>query len=481
MHTSRRSHPFRFPLPAIAAVAALLAAVLLPDRASYAEEDIKYSEPAIVKRCKEYPDYMLCRLLVAWEAQPDSQTLREEIIRIVEGQVPVEVTGPIAQCLVLSRTFDRGAATAALRSCLAAVEPDLSAAGELGGASSLDVALGMAGSIRPTGPKQGAGMSCGASGGGVNPWLAQESKPWDFGSWPHSSIAPPDDPQHYEESRGWQEYQQLQKEATQAWQNYSETLGRETDVYDAYMKGNATADELKAAKEATQNALNEANKAIEKRDQFEPRIVDGNDGVTPTDDGTAVARTVPGYQSACNVAAEFLGNCAATSWTTSPCQVFLQQLKGCDTTIMLIDPEQGGACGSLPASVDASTFDQVMNSVCWSRVTPAGPDQDPCAPASLDGAMVMTLQPNPCADPQAMINPEDGSCYAPYPDPAVAAGALLGTATLDDLIVEMEKLCNCDLPDLGPDTGGDRPSAFEPVGWSAKPAWSPIHDGEPMP
>jgi len=102
-------------------------------------------------------------------------------------------------------------------------------------------------------------------------------------------------------------------------------------------------------------------------------------------------------------------------------------------------------------------------------------------PASLDGAMVMTLQPNPCTDPQAMVNPEDGSCYAPYPDPAVAAGALLGTATLDDLIVEMEKLCNCDLPDLGPDTGGDRPSAFEPVGWSAKPAWSPIHDGEPMP
>lgn len=216
MHTSRRSHPFRFPLPAIAAVAALLAAVLLPDRASYADEDINYSEPAIVKRCKEYPDYMLCRLLVAWEAQPDSQALREEIAGIVEGKVPVEVTGPIAQCLVLSRGYDRGAATAALRNCLAAVEPDLAAAGELGGAGSIDVALGMAGSIRPTGPKQGAGMSCGTSGGGVNPWLAQESKPWDFGTWPHSSIAPPDDPQHYRESIGWSEYKQLQKEATQA-------------------------------------------------------------------------------------------------------------------------------------------------------------------------------------------------------------------------------------------------------------------------
>jgi hypothetical protein len=188
---------------------------------------------------------------------------------------------------------------------------------------------------------------------------------------------------------------------------------------------------------------------------------------------------MPGFQSPCTSASEFLGNCAATKWTTSPCQLFLQEMKGCKSTIMLIDPEQGAACGSVPSTVDASSLDTVMDSVCWSRVTPAGPDEDPCAPLSLDGAMVMVLQPNPCADPKAMINPEDGSCYSPYPDPVGAAGALLGTASLGDLVAEMEKLCNCDLPDLDPNTGDSGPSAFEAVGWSAKPAWSPIHPGKP--
>lgn len=466
--------------PSVAVLAAALVTILLPGRVSHADDEIRYREPVVVKHCKDDPEQTLCRLLAAWEDQPDSPALHDAVVGIVAGQVPAELTDPIAQCLVLSRGHDRGAATAALRNCLAAVEPDLAAAGALGGTGRIDVALGMAGAIRPTGPRQGAAASCGASGAGINPWLAQVSKQWDFGNWPNSHRAPPDDPEHYQESRGWSEYQQLAKEAEAAWKRYVETLRRETDVHDAYMRGKATAEEFKAAREATKEALNEANRAIEKRDQFQPRVVDGNDGVLPADDGTAVARTVPGHQSGCSLAAEFLGNCAATEWTTSPCQVFLQQLKGCDSTIMLIDPDQGGACGRLTAGADPSTLDGVMNSVCWSRVTPAGPDHDPCAPAALDGAMVMVLQPDPCADPQALVDPEDGRCHAPYPDPAVAAGALLGSATLGDLIAGLEKLCNCDLPDLDPDTGGGRPSVFEPVGWSAKPAWSPIHDGLPM-
>jgi hypothetical protein len=433
------------------------------------EPSTKTLGTAIVEDCTTYRENMLCELLAAWNTRSEPQEMSAQVVKIISGKVPVELVDPIAQCLMLSRANDRGAAIASLRNCLAAVKPDLAAAGSLGaGQMSLDGALGLAGMLRPTGPKQGGARNCGTSGG-INPALAQTSKPWNFGNWPNTSKAPPDSAEHYNASKEWTEYQRLEKEATQKWQQFVEVSFREIEL-----PGDASAEQQEAAKQATQDARNEANKAIEARDQFKPKVSDGNDGVVPDDGGTAVARTVPGFEDPCTVVNQFLGECAATNWVTSPCQVFLSQLNSCDTTIMLIDPE-GTSCASLPKSVDAKTFEQIMTAVCWSRVRPAGPDEDPCAPRSLDGAVVIVMQPNPCADPRAQPHPDDGTCNGSIVDPTKSTDILLGRSSMGDVIAALEKLCGCDLPiDVPGDRPGD-PRAYEPVAWSANSAWSPIH------
>jgi hypothetical protein len=412
-------------------------------------------------------------LLAAWELPSPPAALREEVGRVLSENVPGWALGPIGECLARSRAHDRGAAVAGLSTCLQAVEVDLSAGGLIG-PGGLDAALGLAGRRRPVGPKQGAVQSCNMNGAGVDPRLAQSSKAWDFGNWPHSNVAPPDTAEHRDAMKGWAEYQRLEREAQHAWQRYVEALEYEAELDYQVLQGNATQEELEAAKEATEKALEEANKAIEERDAFEPLIVEDDEGTTPADDdGTAVAETLPEVGSPCNAVAEFLANCAGAGWATAPCQIFLERLEGCDTTIMLIDPDQGAACGSVPDEVDAETFDKILDRTCWSRVRPAGPDEDPCAPASIAGAYVVAMQPDPCSDPRALVSPEDGTCVAPAADPGAVTDALLGRSNeLGQIVATLEKLCGCDIPPIG---GGPAPApdaaSLEVVAWSAEPAW----------
>ena len=137
---------------------------------------------ASVKDCAAYPQSIFCRLIAAWNADQPPEKRREQFAALVSERVPAEKANPIAQCLALAHAYDKASATIALHDCLATLKPDLSNAGELGGGD-LDAALGLNGSLRPTGPTTGGGSACG--GGHINPWLAQTSRNWDWVSWPH--------------------------------------------------------------------------------------------------------------------------------------------------------------------------------------------------------------------------------------------------------------------------------------------------------
>jgi len=427
----------------------------------------------VVKDCTADSDRILCKLLAVWNSEEQPVRRRETFAQLVAGQAPAVQSGPIARCLSVSRAYDRGAATKALHDCLVGIEPDLSANGSLGGLT-LDEALGLSGRLRPVEPKVGAARACGGSAQ-VNPYLAQKSQPWDFANWPHSSVAPPDDTGHRETYKDSPEYRRLEREATQKWQQYAEALEREASIDHEKSEGRATQEELDAAKAETKKVLQEANEAIEERDSFVPAVVDANDGVVPPDDGTAVAQPAEGFEESCTQLNQFLANCAASGWNTSPCKLFLDGVKGCKSTIMLVDPEQGTGCAEAPATIGTDAFDRVMSSVYWSRARPAGPDEDPCAPRSRDGAFVMVLQPNPCTDPQARVDPASGTCVAPFTDPGKQTDILLGRATLSDIVDTLEKLCGCSLEIDVPRGGNPRAQpAYQVVAWSAEPAYRPI-------
>ena len=208
-----------------------------------------------------------------------------------------------------------------------------------------------------------------------------------------SFVAPPD-PTDRGDWASLNEYQNLEKNADQAWQDYvaasqNKEMEQAQRVLDG--KGEATQEQFEAAKAATQQALEAANRAIEERNLWLPKVAaeQGNDGVLPTEDpDTAVARSVEGWRipaspqaspsptappedgtahralcSSINCTRATPRSCSSIQTTAVPCGA------------IHVDDN-----GTVDVTPDADSLEAVMIEVCWSRIQPAGPDEDPCAP-----------------------------------------------------------------------------------------------------
>ena len=383
------------------------------------------SMPVIVER-------PLCRIKELWESEPH-QDFPEAVARVLvtSGISPARATGA-GECLRLVRHLNRAEVALSMRECLASLEVDLARTENLGPAGELDAALGLRGTLRPTGPTAGGARGCGGSR--VDSRLAQQSQQWDFASWPHSTGAPPD-PTDRGDWASFREYQTLDRNADLAWQEYTEALEREIGTWEEWQWGNGTKENWEAARQETQRALEAANRAIEERNLWLPKVAaeQGNDGVLPTDDSdTAVAdlstdgwirasqrgssspTALPEDGTARHVLCSSINCSRATPHSCSSIQT-----KAAPAARSTSTTTARSTC-----SPDTDTLEAVMTEICWSRIQPAGPDEDPCAPPNLDGAIIIAAGPfDPCTDPAAMTTPDDGTCRGEDGDPVdVAAG-----------------------------------------------------------
>lgn len=359
----------------------------------------------------------------------------------------------------------------AIRDCLAALRPELVAAGLIGGGrGELDAALGLAGRVRPAGSALGGTSGCG--GAGVDPRLVKPPGGWTGGSWSNPWFAPPDSSEHRELSQGWSEYQRLDRAADRAWHAFRLALEDAVEVD----WGGDTPEEVEA-REALRLAREAAERAIEERNSYRPKVADGNDGVLPTEPGTAIVRPAAGTESPCDAVASFLQQCASISWQTSPCRLFLEQLGGCDSTLMYIDPDNGAGCGTAPEP-DAAIVAATLKTICWSEIQPEGPDTDPCAPQLVEGTAVIgfiAASGDICDDPHAYI-PDDRCAIVPSNPDHVADVLLARERRMAAIVATLQNLCGCVLPGLGPQPAPPPIAAGQIVVWHGDPA---AHSPEP--
>ena len=82
--------------------------------------------------------------------------------------------------------------------------------------------------------------------------------------------------------------------------------------------------------------------------------------------------------SACENLTVFIHDCSLSGWKTSPCQMFLENLKGCgDPTITDPSPDEERPCMSKP--IGRAEAKEVAFQICSKDKMPVGPDADVCS------------------------------------------------------------------------------------------------------
>ncbi len=169
-----------------------------------------------------------------------------------------------------------------------------------------------------------------------------------------------------------------------------------------------------------------------------------------------------GSDSACEQALqearEFLYECHRTEWQSYECQQLLAKMNNCpDPALILVDPDQGYACGS---KSDAETLEALKNA--WvercetrKRFDPSG--QNPCRPPQFDESLRTGNGPmgDICNDPAAYIDPDNNDCIAtfevrPFGEVNLQQIAVWGLNKLGGPIVVFPPRGN-DTPSPGPD------------------------------
>jgi hypothetical protein len=170
-------------------------------------------------------------------------------------------------------------------------------------------------------------------------------------------------------------------------------------------------------------------------------------GTTPSEGGEAT--TTPeggggkpsntGEPTACQAAAEFIADCAASGWKTAPCQLFLTSLANphCDPLVALT--VEGAPCAvDEPTQEEKQAAFETAMVRCWSRVKPS-PDggEGVCSVRTGDELAFFVRQPSgdACSDPKAMTT--EGQCVQTMTDPEQAVTNLVGAKPnpLDLLII----------------------------------------------
>jgi len=218
--------------------------------------------------------------------------------------------------LPITPTTARGTVTAALEACAAQLGIKLP---KFGLASYYGMAGIGASNVAPS-------VSC--AGPGYDPRAADGYKGWQFGpkkpgrlTWDDPDVAPPDLTPHRDQLGGQNPtYKELEKAADEVWHAYMRLLD-DTAAAHPGDGSSVSKEELNRLQEAKDNA----NAAIRKRDGYRPPRVETEGGGGET----GVARIDPNAADPCAIAAQQILECARDGWITVDCQRLKRRLDGC--------------------------------------------------------------------------------------------------------------------------------------------------------
>ncbi len=193
---------------------------------------------------------------------------------------------------------------------------------------------------------------------------------------------------------------------------------------------------------------------------------------TGSDGGTQPGGQTPKQQgsedSPCEqvlqAAREFVYECNRNGWKSYECQQLKARMEGCpDPALILVDPDQGYACGS---RADPVAVANAYRERCQ-QLTQGVDGQDPCAPKVVtDGRFISDAAFDVCRSPFALIDPESNACATPL------KVRDLGGGIEDVILFGLNHL------------GGPifvLPANPRPSGWNPKPEPRPGPRGGPLP
>ncbi|MBX3258552.1 MAG: hypothetical protein KF782_02460 [Labilithrix sp.] len=161
----------------------------------------------------------------------------------------------------------------------------------------------------------------------------------------------------------------------------------------------------KAANEAAKDAAGKAIHAKEKA-QADPNKKPPSVG-RPTQGDSPCAQTLA-------AAREFLRECNRNGWKTYECQKLHAQMNGCpDPALILVDPDQGYACGAKP---DPEAVRAAAVKRCEQRVKYGPGGGNPCEAPSISESGLFLRGPlgDICNDPEAYVDPGQATCYGTF-------------------------------------------------------------------
>ncbi|MFY9489027.1 MAG: hypothetical protein WAP35_10095 [Solirubrobacterales bacterium] len=153
-------------------------------------------------------------------------------------------------------------------------------------------------------------------------------------------------------------------------------------------------------------------------------------------------------EQALQAARELLRECNRNGWKSTQCQQLNAKMNGCpDPTLILVDPEQGYACGAKP---DAEAVAKAWGDRCEQTIKYA-PGTSPCEPLQLDGDGRFgsgRVGDDFCNDPRAYVEGDAAACQV-----SIELGSYFGKPDIHQIIIiALEKIGGplIVLPNLGP-------------------------------
>ena len=139
----------------------------------------------------------------------------------------------------------------------------------------------------------------------------------------------------------------------------------------------------------------------------------------------------PSYcEEALQSAREILRECNRNGWKSAQCKQLKAKVNDCpDPTLILVDPDQGYACGAKPDAATVEALKKAWVTRCEENKK-FGPDTNPCEPPTLDGRQIKGKIGDVCNDPHALVNPDSDVCAVTFHVPKT-----WGTTDIQNIII----------------------------------------------
>ena len=266
-----------------------------------------------------------------------------------------------------------------------------------------------------------------------NPKVGQNSS--GYKTWPgHGDYTWGGDPRNFYGLTPKQSFEQKEKavkEYEKANKEFMDAADKADKARDELNQAKKTGDK-EAIKKAQEKYDDLYRKAQGKAAEAQQKGKDAN--ADPNKKPKGNSRTVGGEtpcEQALQGAREFLYECNRTQWKSAECKQLQAKMNGCpDPTMILVDPEQGYACGD---KIDKEALKNAWVARCeeLKRFGPGG--DNPCLPPTIDNpgrSIKGKVGDIVCrGDPRAYIDPGSTSCQTELKLPA------LGQVDIQKIIV----------------------------------------------